>query len=297
MGENLAWFFDIAIIGILLVFIYNGGKKGFIKTVIVLIGYFAALFGGYIVSKSISPFIYEKTVQSSVEKAVLENIDKIDIKSQINSIIQQQNVGVSFSDEEIGNIINNGGDLATGFASYAKEKGSTLDTSQLQDKFKNVFAENTILSSLNGIVPEDILKNIQMFLSSGGDNINKIIVALNNPSQEQRAKDLTEVAIKPIIVLIIQIIVFIIAFSILMIVVRMLSNIITKTLKIVPVVGPINTFLGGVLGLLQGLIIIFIIMLIIKLIISITNNETMLFNNTTIEQTYIFKHIYNLKLF
>ena len=43
--------------------------------------------------------------------------------------------------------------------------------------------------------------------------------------------------------------------------------------------------------------VIFIIMLIIKLIISITNNETMLFNNTTIEQTYIFKHIYNLKLF
>ena len=125
----------------------------------------------------------------------------------------------------------------------------------------------------------------------------EIIVALNNPSKEDGAKELTEVAVKPIVVTIIEIIIFIIAFTLLMIIVKILSNIISKTINFVPLVGTANKILGGVLGLAQGAFIVLILTLIIKALVSITNNELTMFNSSTIEETYLFKLIYDLKLF
>ena len=50
MGQGFAWFFDIAIIIVLIVCIYMGGKKGFLRTAVLLIGYVIAALGGYFIS-------------------------------------------------------------------------------------------------------------------------------------------------------------------------------------------------------------------------------------------------------
>ena len=64
MGEKFAWFFDVALIGIILICIYAGGKRGFVKTIILLLGYLIAFAGAFFVSKTISLIIYEYVLQT-----------------------------------------------------------------------------------------------------------------------------------------------------------------------------------------------------------------------------------------
>ena len=94
MAENLALFFDIGLIVILLICIYIGRKRGFVKSVIMLLGYIIAFAGAFFISKAVSPAIYDNFLKSKTESFVEKNMDKIDIKGQIKEMIKQQNVGV-----------------------------------------------------------------------------------------------------------------------------------------------------------------------------------------------------------
>ena len=297
MGEKFAWFFDIALIGVLLICIYNAGKKGFVKSIILLIGYVVSMVGGFLITSALSPIVYEKFVQSRVEKAVEKKIDNIDIRSEIKSAFKTQNINVTISDNEIQALIEKDGDIAKNFADFAKQKDPTLPNSSLESRFNRIFSKNVVLDSIKDKVPDSVYNEVKKYLDNSKNSINNIIKALNNPSKEEGAKELTAIVVEPFVLMIIKIIVFIIAFSLLMFIVRLVSTILSKSLNMVPLVGPLNTFLGGALGFAQGAIIIIVAVLIIKLLVSLTNNQILVFNTPTIEETYIFKHIYDIKLF
>ena len=297
MGEKFAWFLDIALIGVLLIFIYNGGRKGFVKSIILLIGYVVSMVGAFLISSALSPVVYDKFVQARVENVVEKRIENIDIKSHIKSTIKSENIDITISDSEMEALIEKDGDLSKNFAEFAKNKGSTLPDSTLESQFGNVFTDNILLDAIKDNVPDSVYNEVKKYLDNSKNSMNKIIKALNNPSKEEGAKELTEIVVEPIILMLIKIILFILAFSLLMVAVRFISSVLSKSLNLVPLVGPLNTFLGGALGLVQGVIIIIIAVLIIKLLISLTNNQILVFNRQTIEETYIFKHIYDIKLF
>ncbi|MBP1562721.1 MAG: CvpA family protein [Oscillospiraceae bacterium] len=62
----------------------------------------------------------------------------------------------------------------------------------------------------------------------------------------------------------------------------------------IPVIGKINSLLGGIAGLLEAAIIIVVFCLMTKLISSMFAGDVILFNDTAINSTFLFKHIYNL---
>ena len=62
----------------------------------------------------------------------------------------------------------------------------------------------------------------------------------------------------------------------------------------IPVIGKINSLLGGVAGLCEAAVIIVLFCLVTRLISSMFGGEVILFNDTAINSTFLFKHIYNL---
>lgn len=62
----------------------------------------------------------------------------------------------------------------------------------------------------------------------------------------------------------------------------------------IPVIGKINSLLGGVAGLCEAAVIIVLFCLVTRLISSMFGGEVILFNDTAINSTFLFKSIYNL---
>lgn len=296
MGQGFAWFFDVAIIAIIIVCIYAGGKKGFCRTAILLLGYVIASIGGYFISMSVSPIVYDNFLQTRVESIVQNNLEEFSIRNQIKDLVEQQNIGVEIPDSEIDRIINTGGDLSEGFAEYAVQAGAAVDKAQLSEQLSSALNNNAILEKIKGKIPLSVYSQIEKYLGESKDSLSTIIKALNNPSKEESAKEVTELAVKPIVMLAVQIIILIISFTLLMILVKLIAHAFSRVNRI-PIIGPVNAFFGGVLGAVQGAVIVVIIVLLVKLVITLTSNDLMVFNTPTIEETRFFKEIYNFNLF
>ncbi|MCL1824018.1 MAG: hypothetical protein FWG44_07420 [Oscillospiraceae bacterium] len=132
---------------------------------------------------------------------------------------------------------------------------------------------NNFNNGVNSAVSEVIVTMIQ----SGGSGINTAI--LDN-------------LITPVIMLPLRTLIFFILFAIICVAL----SILTRSLSIVnriPIVGTVNSLLGIVIGVLQAAIVVFIICIGISILITLTGNSIIFINTMTIEESLLFKHIYN----
>lgn len=69
------------------------------------------------------------------------------------------------------------------------------------------------------------------------------------------------------------------------------TNLVAK----MPVIGKVNSLLGCILGLVEGLFVVFVVCLAIRLVVSLTGANSILFNQTAIDSTFLFKWLYNFE--
>ena len=99
--------------------------------------------------------------------------------------------------------------------------------------------------------------------------------------------------IRPNCIIIIRTIVFVLIFALVCAGVGIAARL-TKILDKIPVLGKVNSFLGGLLGLCEGLVIVFVVCLATRLAISLSDGNAIMFNQATINSTYLFKLFYEV---
>jgi hypothetical protein len=98
--------------------------------------------------------------------------------------------------------------------------------------------------------------------------------------------------IAPLIIVPLRTLIFFILFAIICIV----MSIIAKKMEIVnkiPLIGTVNSVLGGTIGLVKALVIVFLVCIGLNILITVTGNAIIFINTMTINESAIFKHIYN----
>ena len=69
----------------------------------------------------------------------------------------------------------------------------------------------------------------------------------------------------------------------------------TKLVTKMPVIGKFNSLLGCILGLAEGIVVVFVVCLAIRLVVSLTGANSILFNRTAIDSTFLFKWLYDFE--
>lgn len=100
--------------------------------------------------------------------------------------------------------------------------------------------------------------------------------------------------VKPSCMLIIRTAAFAIIFLILSIVLRIITSA-AKLVNKIPVIGKVNSLLGFILGLAEGIIAVFVVCLGIRLAVSLAGTNSILFNQTVIDSTFLFKWFYGFE--
>ena len=62
----------------------------------------------------------------------------------------------------------------------------------------------------------------------------------------------------------------------------------------IPVIGKANALAGALAGLCEGIIAVFVICLVTRFIVSLCGGNAILFNQTAIDSTFIFKRVYEV---
>lgn len=99
--------------------------------------------------------------------------------------------------------------------------------------------------------------------------------------------------IEPNCLIIIRTAAFILIFSVVTIVIGIVANL-TKAINKIPVIGKANALAGALAGLCEGVIAVFVICLVVRFIVSQCGGNVILFNQTAIDSTLIFKRVYEV---
>jgi hypothetical protein len=129
------------------------------------------------------------------------------------------------------------------------------------------------------------------FSSGVNEAVTQVLVTIIESGKSSISTGLVDNLIEPIIMIPLRTLIFFIIF----VIICLVTSFFAKKLAIInriPLVGPVNSFLGGVAGLVKSAVIILLICISLNILITITGNNIIFINTMTIEQSFIFSHIY-----
>lgn len=296
LGIQFAWFFDAVLVALLLISLYIGGKRGFIRSVLMIAGYILSFAAAYFVSTTAAPIIYEKFAQEKIVSVIETNIGNINVTGEIKNALGLDEMGITVEDEEINQVIaNNSGDLSEDIRQYISQKtgGAEVSKEDIDTKLKDIF-DNSVISGFIDTLPSYMTETVTEYMTKSNDVMSNTLKALTSTKAEA-AQYIEANIVRNSVIPIIKLLLFILVFTIAIIIVKMITRLFSGFNR-VPIAGSINVFLGAILGLAQGIAIVLIIAVILHILVALSNDEMIVFNSQTIQNTYLFKLFYNFKL-
>lgn len=295
MASDLYWFYDILIIGILLVTIYLGAKRGLMKSVVLVVLTVLSIVVSWIGAQIASPIVYDKVIKDPLMEALYSSSDSANPTEITSEVIKAGDYGVEISDDDLTDIADSDSDFFSALASEIKKNGASDSTSNIQDDIESGVTEKMLTSLLGGWVEPSTLTEVLESLSGTTQSIGDTVSVFIKGDKESTAVMFEETVLAPVIKGLLRILFFVFLLLICKLLVGPISELF-KGINKIPVIGPVNILLGGVLGLVEGMVIVYAVSLAIKLAVYLTDGSLMFINSETIDRTQIFNLIYNLDL-
>jgi uncharacterized membrane protein required for colicin V production len=294
LGSQFAWFFDAVTGALILIFIYVGGKRGFVRSFLMIAGYFLSLVAAYYVSRAAAPVIYDKLLSERIVSAIEEKIENINVADEVKKALNLESMGVTLEDEEVKSVVeNSSGNLGEEIRQYILQKtGVDISQNEIMENLKKVFNEN-IYGAYIKALPGYMTKTSSAEYSDSG-LISSAMKAFAS-GKTDAARYIEQTVVKGSIIAVLEPVLFILVFTIAMIAVKIVTRLFSVVNK-VPFIGTVNSIFGALLGAAEALLVIYIIAVIINIVIYLSGSEMIVFNDETIQNTYLFKYIYNFKL-
>ncbi|MCL1903920.1 MAG: hypothetical protein FWF94_05845 [Oscillospiraceae bacterium] len=127
----------------------------------------------------------------------------------------------------------------------------------------------------------------------GSDMIALLMLNVINFQAESLETIVNDNLVRPTMLVPLKALIFAIVFALVNILATAVSRA-ARLVNAVPLVGRVNHILGGFLGVIEAGIVILLVCIGIRIVISLTGDNIILLNSMTIDNTLVFKHIYNI---
>ncbi len=159
--------------------------------------------------------------------------------------------------------------------------------------------KSPISETLNGII-SSVKEHLPMiFTDTNSENANvssvrTVVMAMFDTKSSVKTA-LMDGIISPSCIIVIRSVAAIILFALFMIILSLICRAAGWINKI-PVLGKVNALLGGAVGLCESAVISVLICIAVKMIVSMFGGTVIMFNETAINSTFVFKYIYYLDI-
>ncbi|MCL2108632.1 MAG: CvpA family protein [Oscillospiraceae bacterium] len=326
MGIEFFWFYDLVIVAILLGITFRCYKRGFVASLLGMLAGVIALVVGVLLSNLLATAIYDGFIKGWAEEKIEESLTAIVGDSSLirlpdldctQIVLKGERIGeIEFTPDSVGKI-----DIDLSNVDLSKTGIEKLDLEFFgldPDELHSLKVGRTVITvaelernSLETLVMASILAES---LAANGEN--RLISSLTAPlgifggsnySMTEIIASIIEFGgagtgisaaitanlVAPIVFVPLRSTLFFIIFVLLCVSLSIVARKLTFINRI-PLVGNVNSFLGIIAGLIKSAVIIVIVCISVKILITITGNDVIFLNTMTINESYIFKHVYNL---
>lgn len=296
MGTQFFWFYDVAILGLLFIFMYTGWKRGLLKSLLAMLGYTVSVCAALMVSSFLAEPVYQSFVQPAVVHVVEENLDQMDVVGEVQKLITSSNLGITIGREDLTQVLSQSADLADSISQYIEKNynGVQVPKSQIERVLSSAIQDNSMVQGFLSALPSFMTTTVTDSLSKGVEILGGALHAVTVSSGEA-ARYIEENILRESVVSLVRPILFVLAFALCMLIVRLLSHLF-RGFNSVPLLGPVNRALGAALGLAECLVAVYLAALLVRTLVMISGDTIMFFNSATIGRTWLFRLFYNLRL-
>lgn len=262
---------DIISILLIIIITFSGYKKGILRMIISLVGFFAAAAISGFVSNVTYEYVYFHIVQPSVMEYIESEADKLSEEYSQEKLLEK--LGLSAVNEAESN-----------------DTDLYLTDDEFSGKLNSIFKEycGRITESLNGVIPDEILESADEYLEKNSFDKQEVL----NDSKASAVTIIEAEIIRPVMLKTVKNVIFFITFIIVCIIFSILSRL-AGIIRRIELIKTPDSFLGGILGFIYSILTIMALSLLCSIFIKLTANENTVLNTGVIEETFFFKYAYS----
>ena len=148
MASHLFWFYDALVIGIALIYLYVGSKRGFMRSAVLVVLTVVSIALSWLISEVATPVIYENLIKSPVSAALSESSEKTDPVSVVTKAVSGGGYGVEMTDTEVSGVLQRAGDFFKNIAGEIKGNGA----GESEEAIAGVMEESVTNSMLTALI-------------------------------------------------------------------------------------------------------------------------------------------------
>ena len=285
MSEIHWWLYDLVVIAVVVLCVWNGMSGGIFRAIGGLAASIVSCILAFFIAEPVSEMVYDAFLQKQCQSIVYENLEKADITDDVRRMLEQNGIYLSVTDDEIADIIDTVGEDEELAEQTAAAFGLTAD--ELRDKLGAAITD--AVEAHGELLPEWAEKAITETEDKSLvlDVVTDTASAIFTEDRYEASEGLEEMYIRPVVISFLTVIVFIAAAFLIGLILRLILWIIPSG------GGPVNSLLGGAAGLVKAGVYLCLIVLLTSSIVSMQNGEYHFFTMDTVDRTYLFRILYD----
>lgn len=299
MGMQFWWFYDIAVIAVMLIVIFIYGRSPFPKAIAALLSVVLGLALATATSSSLAESIYNDTIRRTNVNKLTRELDENPIIPKIKYHIESLGYNVNISEDSLEEIYlnekytNDAEKLSKALYTYVNNiNGRTVDKKEDFDKkMASGYAKiiNEIVSKgINSYAVDEITEKIYQ----DPESVYEFIRISKNADVSYAAKFIEKNYISSTYKDIVKLICFIVLMILIVVAVQLFAYIFLDKKEKHVHMSITEHICGGIIGIVVGVAFIFTAAVMIRIYTMLGKGEMLFFNEEVIEQSKLFKYIY-----
>ena len=270
----MAWYYDLVVLAILALCVWNGMRKGvsrsLLQTAATILSAVVALW----VSQPLAELCYTEFLEKPVVSAVEGQLNTVDVTGLVQTALSDN--GIPVSREQVQSMLADPEGTAAQYGFDSGWVNQQIDA-----------AADSVEELTNGVLPSWLMKEI----AGDGAVQKETAKSVISGDTHTAAQQLVSTYGKPILCSVLQAILFGLCFGGLMLLFQ-------AVLFLIPVqqMGlSVDLIVGALAGLAKAGILLWMMVVLTKVVVSATEGTTPFFTEATIQKTYLFQLLYELK--
>ncbi len=286
MGVSQWWLYDLVVIAIGVLCIWNGASGGARRALGGFIVSAASLIAALLLSVPVSEALYAGFFQDTCQGIVEEKLDDADLAGNMRAALEGQGIYLPYENDELADMIE---DFSRNDAAIEQAAGMIgLDADALESELGKALQSAAV--EHGDMLPEWAVDAVK---DSDSDNTLETIAdttaSLLRNDNSEAAAGIEETYVKPVILPFLRMLSFVVISFLLSMLLRMFTAAIPGGDY-----GALGSVIGGTIGAVKACIYICLVVLLVQCIISMDDGSYPFFSMETVDKTMIFGKLYNI---
>ncbi len=295
MGTQFWWFYDIIVVAVVLVCMFFSGRKGAMNALTTLVAYILAAGITVSVSAGISSALAGSTIRDSNVRKLDKTLSGWKFSAEVSDYIGSLEYGVKVDSKKIEEIYDGKKSFDSEIYKYVNNrKGKKVEEDpqifydKLHEGYAQIMKKIVSDSSMNKYASECAAKQVREHPEKFDELIPMLIdKETRTPAAKKIADDYTQEPYNVIT----RLLTFVVLFVVLMVVALYFAHTMLGNGYHAMTLG---SHIGGAfIGIFKGAILCFAVVVAVRLFVVLGSDEMLFFNFKAVDQTYIFKYLYN----